>query len=76
MRLEQFASQAGLRHTSGGQIDIGPTREAVLQIPGGLAVANQNKRVHDQKPCVNSMEKKDSRMTVLRETGYLCEFLT
>jgi hypothetical protein len=57
-----------LRHAGVRQIDIGPTREAVFQVPGGFTVANQNERVH----AMNLREiqiKKDSRMTLQNETG-------
>ena len=47
-RLEQQHARApGLFPSLGGQVDVGPTREAVLQIPGALAMAQQNQLVHD-----------------------------
>ena len=45
--FEQAASFAGLGFARGGQIHIGPAGKTVFQIPGGLAVANQDKFVHD-----------------------------
>ena len=44
--FEQAASFAGLGFTCVRQIHIGPAGKAVFQIPGGLAVANQDKFVH------------------------------
>jgi hypothetical protein len=44
--LEQFARRHGLAHAGGGQVHIGPAGEAVFQVPGGFAMANEDKFVH------------------------------
>ena len=47
--LEQFARRHGLAHASGGQVHIGPAGEAVFEVPGGFAMANEDKFVHKLK---------------------------
>lgn len=44
---EQFPCLAGLGHSPLGQIDIGPSREPVLQIPLALSVTEQNNSFHN-----------------------------
>ncbi len=46
--LEQLAGRHGLRDAGGGQVNIGPAGEAVFQVPGGFAVANQDEFVHGE----------------------------
>ena len=45
--LEQLTCRHGLRHAGGRQIDVNPAGEAVFEVPGGFAVANQDEFVHD-----------------------------
>ena len=44
--LEQLSGREGLLHAHWGQVHIRPAGETVFQIPGGFAVADQNKLVH------------------------------
>ena len=44
--FEQTTGFFGLLHAGGGQVDIGPASEAIVKIPGGFAVANENEFVH------------------------------
>ena len=45
--LEQPAGLLGLLDASGGQVDVGPAGEAVFEIPGRFAVADQYQFVHE-----------------------------
>ena len=45
-RLEQPAGVLGLRNAGVGQVHIGPAGEAVFEVPGGFAVADQHEFVH------------------------------
>jgi hypothetical protein len=45
-RLEQIAGLARLSLAVRGQLDIDPAREAVLEIPLALAVADKRKNRH------------------------------
>jgi hypothetical protein len=44
--FKQFARGHGLGHACGGQVHVGPAGEAVFEIPGRFAVANENYFVH------------------------------
>ena len=44
--LEQAPGVLGLFDAQGGQIDVGPAGKAVVKIPGGFAVADENEFVH------------------------------
>ena len=52
----------GLRHTCGGQFDIGPTCEPVFQVPQRFAVAYEYKLVHERETLQMKTIQKDSRM--------------
>ena len=47
---QQASGLAGLFLARGGQVDVPPSREAVLEVPEALAVADQYKRRHEIKP--------------------------
>jgi len=44
--LDQSAGLFGLLHTGGGQVNIGPAGEAVFEVSGGFATANEHEFVH------------------------------
>ena len=47
LRLEQAPGLLGLFDTGRRQVDVGPAGEAVFEIPGRFAVANQYQLVHE-----------------------------
>ena len=47
--FQQPACVLGLLHAGGGQVDIGPAGEAVVEVPGGFAVADENEFVHGDR---------------------------
>ena len=47
--LEQATCVLGLFHASGGQVNVGSAGEAVFEVPGGFAMANENEFVHGQQ---------------------------
>ena len=45
---QQLAGLARFRFALGGQVDVGPAGEAVVEVPGGFAVAHENNFVHGE----------------------------
>lgn len=44
--LDQSVGLIGLLHTGGGLVNLGPAGEAVFEVSGGFAMANEHKFVH------------------------------
>ena len=49
-RRQEAASLAGLLLTGGGQVDVPPSGEAVLEVPEALAMTGEHESGHVPKP--------------------------